>query len=277
MAQQPTLVGISDLPQQEQAACLIAVRMLGASRAEAWDIGGRQGAVDVMLTLNDGRTAAFEVTNLAAEGALETASLLARDNHKWPLPGAWFWSIEVGTPQDLRRLKQCYQKIILICEAVGVAHPNRHPLAWTPSADPDLQWLIENSSCNMIGHPQQLARNMQNPAAMVVPVSRGGAVDDSLPGFVDELRTAFNVPHIPPHFAKLATASADERHLFIPLHDSALPFTLATGLMFGDALPSDPPPVPGHITHLWLAPAYSRRVLLWSRQDSWRNFFPYGN
>jgi hypothetical protein len=62
---------------------MIAVRTLEATRAEAWDVDGRQGAVDVMLTLNDGRTAAFEVTNLAADGALEAASLLARDNHKW--------------------------------------------------------------------------------------------------------------------------------------------------------------------------------------------------
>jgi hypothetical protein len=44
---------------------MIAVRTLEATRAEAWDVDGRQGAVDVMLTLNDGRTAAFEVTKLS--------------------------------------------------------------------------------------------------------------------------------------------------------------------------------------------------------------------
>jgi hypothetical protein len=85
------LVGISQLPRQEQEACLVAVRMLDAAGAEAWDINGRQGAVDAIRTLQDGRKAAFEVTNLAADGALETASLLARDNHKWPLPGNWHW------------------------------------------------------------------------------------------------------------------------------------------------------------------------------------------
>lgn len=110
-----------------------------------------------------------------------------------------------------------------------------------------------------------------------MPLSRGGVVDDSLPGFTDELRTAFDSPHIPPHFAKLARADADERHLFIPLHESTLSFALSTGLMFGEALPSDAPPIPDHITHLWLAPAFSRRVLLWSRSDGWRNFFPYAN
>ncbi|MGF2944728.1 hypothetical protein [Mycobacterium sp. Lab-001] len=271
----PALIGIDRLSRQEQAACLIAVRTLDASRAEAWDVDGRQNAVDVMLTLADGRTAAFEVTNLAADGALETASLLARDNHKWPVPGMWFWSIDVGSPQDLRRLRQCYQKIILICEADGIAYPQQHPSVWTPAVDPDLQWLVEHSSCTMVGHPEQLASTMQNPGAMVVPVVGSGFIDESLSGFANELRTAFNAPHIPPHFAKLASAVADERHLFIPLHASALPFRISSVLMFEDALPAEPPPVPAHITYLWLAPEYSRRVLLWSRLHGWRNHFPY--
>jgi hypothetical protein len=87
VAKRPTPVRINELTPQGQAACSIAVRMLEAAGAEAWDVDGRQGAVNAMLTLKDGaRTAAFE-TNLAAEGALEIASLLARDNHKWPLPG----------------------------------------------------------------------------------------------------------------------------------------------------------------------------------------------
>jgi hypothetical protein len=254
---------------------LIAVRVLEAAAAEALDVDGRQGAVEATLTLQDGRKAAFEVTNLAADGALETASLLAKDNHKWSLPGKWFWSIEVGSPQDLRRLKQCYAKIILICEAAGVAQPDHHPLAWSPSADPDLQWLIENSPCKMFGHPEQLASNMRNPGASVMPKSRGGFIDDSMSGFANELSKAFQRPHIPKRFEKLAKSDADERHLFIPLHESALPFSISSGLMFGDALPPEPPPVPDYVTHLWLAPAFSRRVLLWSQEAGWQNGRPY--
>jgi hypothetical protein len=161
------------------------------------------------------------VTNLAADGALETASLLARDNnHKWPLPGDWFWSIEVGSPKDLRRLKKCYQKIILM-------RSRGHRLSWSPPArmvairGPRPAMACTNSSCNMMGHPAQRAQQMQNPGAMVIPVSSGGVVDDSLPGFTDELSTAFDTAHIPPHFGKLARADADERHLFVALHDSS--------------------------------------------------------
>jgi hypothetical protein len=57
---------------------------------------------------------------------------------------------------------------------------------------------------------------------MVVPRAAGGVVDESLSGFADALHNAFEAPHIQEHFEKLAKAAdADERHLFIPLHDSA--------------------------------------------------------
>jgi hypothetical protein len=265
--------GLQSLSRQEREACLIAEKALGAV-AEAWDGGGRQGAVDAMLTLRDGRTAAFEVTNLAARGALHTASLLARDNHRWPLPGKWFWDIQVDSPSDLERLKATYEKIILICEAAGVADPDR--LGWEPSADLDLRWLVQESKSSMVGHPNHLAKDMKKPGAMVVSASGGGFIDESMSGFALELGNAFESHHIATHFKKLAQADTDERHLFIALHDSALPFSIASELMFGETLPPGPPPVPHYISHLWLAPAFSRRVLLWSQTEGWRNLHPYG-
>jgi hypothetical protein len=264
---------LDGLTRQEREACLIAERALGAV-AQACDVGGRQGAVDAMLTLHHGRTAAFEITNLAAEGALHTASLLARDQHRWPLPGDWFWSIEVGSPKDLRRLKRCYKKIILMCERQGVEHPEQ--IAWPQSADPDLQWLVQQSSCNMIGDSGQLAKNMSQPGALVFPTSGGGFVDESMSGFADALTAAFQEnAHIAPHFEKLAKAEADERHLFIALHESALPFSISTELTFSETRPREPPPLPDYITHLWLAPAFSRRVLLWCQPEGWRNLYPF--
>jgi hypothetical protein len=68
----------------------------------------------------------------------------------------------------------------------------------------------------------------QCPGANVVLASGGGVFDESLSGFAAHLGAAFQAPHIPEHFAKLARAQADERHLFIPLHDSALPFSISS-------------------------------------------------
>ncbi len=41
----------------------------------------------------------------------------------------------------MRRLKQVYEKIILLCEARNVTRPER--IALEPNADPDLRWLVK--------------------------------------------------------------------------------------------------------------------------------------
>jgi len=103
-----------------------------------------------------------------------------------------------------------------------------------------------------------------------------GFIDDSMTGFAEALGAAFDgAAHMERHFKKLKKARGDERHLFIPLHRTALPFSIFSVLQFDEPLPPEPPPVPDHITHLWLAPECSRRVLIWGRSDGWRNFFPY--
>jgi hypothetical protein len=89
--------GLSD---QEKAACRI-VELASGAVAHAWDIDGREGAVDAMLTLADGRRGALEITTLSADGAIQTEQLLARDGHSWPLPGNWWWTISVGSPGDI--------------------------------------------------------------------------------------------------------------------------------------------------------------------------------
>src|SRR6185369_4405865 len=109
-------MALSRLSEEERAACLVAERCLGVT-AEAWDVGGRVGAVDAMLHFPDGRTGALEVTTVAGEGALQTANLLARDENSWPTSGVWCWTINVGSPRDLPQLRSCYQRIILACEA----------------------------------------------------------------------------------------------------------------------------------------------------------------
>jgi hypothetical protein len=111
------------LSPQEKAACLIAETVLGAV-ATAWDVDGRQGVVDAMLRLPDGRTAAFEVTALAEVGALQTEALLGNDDFGWPSPGRWWWTVQVGSARDLPRLRTAYRHIALLCEAAGVTRPN---------------------------------------------------------------------------------------------------------------------------------------------------------
>lgn len=120
----PNLEGMLDrldgLDPVEHIACRIAERALGAI-ATANDMAPRQGAVDAFLDYTDGRRGAFEVTQLATDGgaSLQLDSLLGRDGFGWPLPGKWWWTIEIGHPRDLPQLRNIFDKIVLLCESVG--------------------------------------------------------------------------------------------------------------------------------------------------------------
>lgn len=254
---------LDGLDPRERAACLLAERILGA-RAETYDREGRQGVVDAMLRLSDGRSAAFEVTVLAAPGAMHMSSLLQREDYQWPSPGAWWWTVQVGNVADLPRLRAIYERIAGTCEMQGVARPE--DLRWQlRDKDPDLQWLVEESRSSMSGHlnvPADVRGRIRQ--VMVVPDGRGGAVDSGLAGVADALRGVFAEPGMAKHLAKVARAGADEGHLFVPVHMSALPFAVLYGLSFGDELPPEPPPLPVGVTHLWLAAGLGQRVLLWT-------------
>jgi hypothetical protein len=170
----------------------------------------------------------------------------------------------------LTRLKQVYAKIILSCEAQNVAYSER--IGRDPNADPDLQWLVQSSTCNVVGHPELGPEK----GAHVVSLGDGGAVDDTLSGIAGALTAAFDAdPSIGKHFDKLENTQADERHFFIMLYTGVLPFPIFSVLMFNDPLPQESPDLSDHISHLWLAPNYFRRVLLWSRADGWQNVNPY--
>lgn len=265
---------LDQLPAGERCACLIAERVLGV-RAEAWDVGGRQGAVDAYLNYGDGRRAAFEVTTLADDGAQQLDVLLARDNHSWPLPGRWWWSVNVGDVRELPRLKASFNRVVLLCERFQVCRPRQLPLVFRQS-DPDIQWLARASTVTMVGHPSVPAQEGDRVrSAMVVTAARGGFADGALVGLRDALAEALERPHLRRRVAKLLhVQDADEHHLFVAVHVSGLAFPVFDGLAFGDQLPRVPPPLPKGITDLWLAPDFGRRVLLW-HSGRWSQHEPY--
>lgn len=75
---------------------------------------------------------------------------------------------------------------------------------------------------------------------------------------------------------KLNRTPADERHLFVIVHMTDLPDGVMMGVSFGDALPPEDPPLPTGVTHLWLAPEFSQRVLLGTALG-WAQTHPYDN
>jgi hypothetical protein len=270
---------IRGLSPQEQAACLVAERVLGAT-AEPWDTDGRQAAVDAMLVLSHGRRAAFEITAVDAPSAIHLDALLAEDDFQWPAPGRWHWSVQVGSRADVPRLRQSYARLGLLCEDEAVERPEhlrRLHVRRGDQLDEDLLWLTEESSSTMFVHIGLPAVDGDHDRqTMVVPAGRGGSVDSDLVGLRAAVADMLDSTTMRRHVAKLARAEADERHLFVPIHRSALPYPVADGLWTGSSVPTDAPVLPDGVTHLWLALGLGRRVLL-GDAHGWTQHHPYDN
>lgn len=271
---------LDELDPAERLACRVAERVSGA-RARAWDVKGvtdRTGAVDAFLDYPDGRLAAFEVTRIASdEKALHLEYLLGKAGFQWPLPGRWWWELWISDVRDLPRLRQCFEKVVLLCEAANVTRPEHLGLADTDNLDDDVLWLVEESSVSLHGYPNVPAVDGDRVRkAQVTPAGNGGMVDDSLSGLNDALADAFSARHLPGHVAKLARTPADEKHLFAIVHQTDLRFEVASALMFGTTVPEGPAWLPAGISHLWLAPQFSRRVLV-GTSSGWVQAYPYDN
>lgn len=266
---------LDGLDDSERLACRVAERVTGAT-ARAWDVKGRNGAVDAYLDYSDGRMGAFEVTRAATdESALKLNSLLGREGFKWALPGAWWWTVSVADVRDLCRARECFAKVVLLCENAGVCRPNFLFSTDIESLDEDLRWLVEDSSVILCGYPDIPAvEDGRRRWAMVSPDAPGGLVDDSLSGLHAVLEDALSGGHLLRHVEKLRRATGDERHLFIIVHESDLRFDVTSGLMFGRSVPAGLAWKPDGISHLWLAPVFSNRVLL-SASSGWSQAFPY--
>jgi hypothetical protein len=253
---------VEGLDEVEQTACLIAEHALGAT-ATAHDVPPRQGVVDALLDYQDGRQGAFEVTQLATDGgaSLQLQSLLKSDGNRWPLPGKWWWTIQIGDPKDRLRLLDSYTKIILHCESVGVTDPRCLAL---DEVDADVQWLVAGrSSVQMQGYPNVLATDGDRVrGAMITQPSTWGGLDETFSLLDEALKAAFNADLIQRHLAKLNRTPADERHLFLVVDMYDWPFPLVDALGSGDTLPAGAPALPNDLTHLWLAPVYGHRILI---------------
>lgn len=266
---------LAGLDSAERLACEVAERVLGAT-AEAHDIDGRQGAVEAFLHYPDGRQAAFEVTRIAAEpAALQLDSELRKRQNSWPLPGQWWWDVWVGHVRELPRLERIFSKIVLMCEQAGAVRPEQLSTLARYEHDPDLRWLLDQSTSTLWGHPDVPAVEGNTVRrATVTEAGTGDFVYDDLGLLVPELVTALATGHVPRRVAKLNRTSVEERHLFLIADIRDLPFAVWHPLAFTDELPPQQPPLPAGITHLWLAPTFSYRVLL-GTATGWTQARPY--
>lgn len=149
---------LGGLDALEIYACRIAEYTLGVS-AVANDLPPKQGAVDAYLDYPDGRRAAFEVTRLASDsGAMQQLSRLFRGSgsESYPAPGKWFWTVEIGHPRDLPRMRKAFEELALLCEELGVHDPSHLQYEYwgDEGLRDDVEW-IAGSSVTMYGYPPE--------------------------------------------------------------------------------------------------------------------------
>lgn len=248
---------------QERAAFSIVESILSVT-VDEWDVPGRSGVVDGRISYPDGRSAALEVMALAGERALHLASKID-GNPVLPAPGAWSWFLQPSSIGEYEWISSRYTDLILLCEAHGASRPADLPME-VRLANPLVSAFVR-TRINLVGSPLLAAGEL--PVVKLVAPGMSGTVDLSLRGLHAELATAYQTDVFERHLAKLGRDSADEKHLFVPVHYTAFSFPVADGLMRGTLLPPDGPPQDSRLTHLWLASHFGR-ILLWDAAKGWQ-------
>lgn len=245
---------------EERFAEEVLRRVLGIVVTQR-DDGSAPRMVDALFDLPDRRSGALEVTTIGEPGALEREAIAAKRD--WQVPGArWAWMIHVRYA-SLDELERHLATVILTCEHQGVTDPRRLPREHRRSAA--FAWF-EASDVAIHGFP-----DTNRPGAIdVLPGGSGGAVFEHLDGLPNWVSERLRESDLARKIDKLRTTGRDERHLFLRIHETAMPFSLYYPLAWGTYVPGSALDAPEGLTGLWLAPAWKNPILWWGVRTGWR-------
>ena len=245
----------------EEVAYDLVPRVLGDGvRAEPHDHSGRQGAVDFLLHYPDGRIAAMEVPSVAGDGMRQLYAHLA-EHETLPNPGKWTWSATIDDPRDLPELLERCSRIVLYCEANGIAVPKH---AYGHRGNADIAWVI-TSTADLYGTPSLPKWDVENGRErplFLTPGGRGGSVDESLSRLAEAINELIAQDHVQRRIRKLDRSGHEEQHLFVVVDHTGLPFDVFYALTRGTISPPNAPILPGAVTHLWLLVTFTPHAIL---------------
>lgn len=218
--------------------------------------------VDALFMLPDGRRGALEVTTIGDREALEREAIAA--NRDWHVDGTeWAWLIHVGAGVSIRDLERHLPALVLACEQHGASEPGLVP--FEHRRQEAFAWLSA-SEVSKHGSP----RTNRPGAVDVLPDGGGGAVYKDLEDLPQWLAGRLRRPDLARKIDKLRATGRDELHLFLRVHDTAMPFSLYDPLAFGPYIPAGGLHPPEGLTALWLAPAWRNPSLWWSAMQGWQ-------
>jgi hypothetical protein len=232
---------------EERFAEEVLRRFLGAE-VTARDDGSSDRMADALFTLPDGTEGALEVTTIGDRAAQEQESLAAKTD--WRVEGAtWAWMIHIGHEVIMRDLKQHLPTLVLTCESCGSPDPLLVPSEFRQNAA--FCWLRSNE-VSMHG----FAETSRPGAIDVLPDGGGGVVFEHqhLDEISQWLSARLREPDLAAKIHKLMSTDRAELHLFVRIHEAAMPFSLYYPLAWGNHVPNNSLDAPEGLTGLWLAP-----------------------
>ncbi|MGH9164988.1 MAG: hypothetical protein ACRDZW_05675 [Acidimicrobiales bacterium] len=226
------------------------------------DDGSAHRMPDALFRLPNGWLGALEVTTICEQQAIEREATAVKT--EWQVDGAkWAWMIHVGRGVVMRDLQRHLPTLVLTCERHGATDPRRLPFEHSESEA--FEWLA-SSDLSLHG----FAETNRPGAIDVLPDGGGGAVYEHLDELPQWVGGRLREPDLAENIDKLRSSDRAELHLFLRIHDTAMPFSLYHPLAFGAYVPTAALDAPDGLTGLWLAPAWRNPILWWSSHAGWR-------
>jgi hypothetical protein len=249
----------------ERIAFEVVRRALGAEvhHHDTGCSGDKQ--VDAVFTLPEGRQGALEVTTLVADdSSMQLDGEIRRSKWNWQVEGIKLnWLVHIHGQVDLRELEEHLPRIILRCEAAGV----RKPDALLNEGGPAFAWY-EETPINFTG----LASDKQAKVyVMANPLFGGGWLKsetlNELPAWLDAEMPSKAMSE---NLDKLQATGSPEQHLFLWIHQTAMPFDLWNAVALDGAVPTADWRTASELTGLWLTGGMSTPILRWGAHIGWR-------
>lgn len=247
---------------EERFAEEVLRRVLGIEVTQR-DDGSAHRMADALFLLPDGSEGALEVTTIGEREAIEREAIAAKTD--WQVEGAaWAWMVHVGPGVVMRDLERHLATLVLACERQRARDPR---LLRGDDCDREaIEWFA-SSNLSMHGFA-----DTNRPGAIdVLPDGGGGGAVyehlDELPQWLGERLQEANLAE---NIDKLRSTGRAELHLFLRVHDTAMPFSLYYPLAWGDYIPAAPLDAPDGLTGVWLAPAWKNPILWWGAGTEWR-------
>lgn len=253
------------LRNEERFAEEVLRRVLGVQVIQRDDQSTNR-MVDASFRLPDGRKGALEVTTIGQPAALEQEAIAAKTD--WSVPGSsWAWMVHVGSGVVMRDLERHLPTLVLTSEAFGASEP--HLVPYEHQSVKAFEWFA-SSNVSIHGFPGH-----RRPGTIdVLPDGAGGAVHKDLDMLPQWLYRRLREQDLARKLSKLLATGLEELHLFLRVHDTAMPFSLYYPLAFEASVPSPQLEAPNGLKGLWLVPTWENPILWWYAESGWARVEP---